>query len=357
MVFDYMDHDLTGLMERVREEIFFVFPLVFLRLFPPSVSDSNKARPHPLFPISLPTILKRQRGYSFSAAHAKCYMKQLLRGLHYCHARGVLHRDLKASNLLIDNRGQLKLADFGLARTYRQDASGGGGGGSGGGGTGPNGTPNASSSSTSAPAAQQGRPFTNRVITLWYRPPELLLGATRYGPEVDMWSVGCICAELLLGKPLFAGAEEGAQVDKICRMLRTPTEETFPGVSKLPFFANLKPGQYKDNQLREFLASRDVERRAPGASALLEKMLCLDPARRISALDAFKDDFFVTDPQPSDPGDLPKFAASHELDMKRQRAAARAAAAGGGGGGGGGGGPAAAAASAPAPAPQQQQQQ
>ncbi|GFH26170.1 protein kinase domain-containing protein, partial [Haematococcus lacustris] len=113
MVFDYAEHDLTGLM------------------------DSNK--------------------FKFTEAQVKCIMKQLLKGLAYVHGNGVLHRDLKASNILIDKHGSVKLADFGLARTWQE---------------------------------RQDSRLTNRVITLWYRPPELLLGAERYGPEVDMWSVG-----------------------------------------------------------------------------------------------------------------------------------------------------------------------
>nr|GEZ59453.1 cyclin-dependent kinase C-1-like [Tanacetum cinerariifolium] len=131
MVFEYMDHDLTGLADRP--------------------------------------------GMQFSIPQIKCYMRQLLTGLHYCHVNQVLHRDIKGSNLLIDNEGNLKLADFGLARTYSSDHKGN---------------------------------LTNRVITLWYRPPELLLGATKYGPTVDMWSVGCIFAELLFGKPILTGKNE-----------------------------------------------------------------------------------------------------------------------------------------------------
>ncbi|XP_022880663.1 cyclin-dependent kinase C-1-like [Olea europaea var. sylvestris] len=131
MVFEYMDHDLTGLADRP--------------------------------------------GLRFTIPQIKCYMKQLLTGLHYCHVNQVLHRDIKGSNLLIDNEGNLKLADFGLARSYSSD---------------------------------HNANLTNRVITLWYRPPELLLGATKYGPAVDMWSVGCIFAELLNGKPILPGKNE-----------------------------------------------------------------------------------------------------------------------------------------------------
>ena len=102
-------------------------------------------------------------------------MKQLLCGCHYCHGQGILHRDVKGSNLLLDHNGQLKIADFGLANYYDPE---------------------------------QYRPLTNRVVTLWYRPPELLLGATSYGTAVDMWSAGCILAELYAGQPIFPGETE-----------------------------------------------------------------------------------------------------------------------------------------------------
>lgn len=102
-------------------------------------------------------------------------MQQLLRGLDHCHIRGVLHRDIKGSNLLIDNNGILKIADFGLACFY---------------------------------IPHQNHPLTSRVVTLWYRPPELLLGAMYYGTAVDLWSAGCIVAELYFGKPIMPGRTE-----------------------------------------------------------------------------------------------------------------------------------------------------
>lgn len=111
----------------------------------------------------------------YSPWQVKCYMKQLLSGLEHCHNNGVLHRDIKGSNLLIDNDGILKIADFGLATFYD-------------------------------PGLKQ--PMTSRVVTLWYRPPELLLGATYYGVGVDLWSAGCILAELLAGKPIMPGRTE-----------------------------------------------------------------------------------------------------------------------------------------------------
>lgn len=110
-----------------------------------------------------------------SYVQVKCYLQQLLRGLEHCHRQGVLHRDIKGSNLLLDNGGILKIADFGLATFFNPD---------------------------------QKQPLTSRVVTLWYRPPELLLGATEYGVAVDLWSTGCILAELLAGKPIMPGRTE-----------------------------------------------------------------------------------------------------------------------------------------------------
>jgi serine/threonine protein kinase len=105
----------------------------------------------------------------------KCYMQQLLHGLDHCHSHGVLHRDIKGSNLLIDHDGNLKIGDFGLATFFNSN---------------------------------QKQPLTSRVVTLWYRPPELLLGATDYGIAVDLWSSGCILAELFAGKPIMPGRTE-----------------------------------------------------------------------------------------------------------------------------------------------------
>ncbi|KAK9692248.1 hypothetical protein RND81_09G251500 [Saponaria officinalis] len=237
MVFDYMDHDLTGLADRP--------------------------------------------GMRFSVPQIKCYMRQLLTGLHYCHVNHVLHRDIKGSNLLIDNEGMLKLADFGLARSFSNDHNGN---------------------------------LTNRVITLWYRPPELLLGSTRYGPAVDMWSVGCIFAELLHGKPIFPGKDEPEQINKIFELCGAPDEANWPGVTKLPWYNNFKPNRPIKKRLREYFRHFDRH-----ALELLEKMLTLDPAQRISAKDALDADYFWADPLPCDPKSLPKYEASHEFQTKKKR--------------------------------------
>ncbi|XP_058772984.1 cyclin-dependent kinase C-2-like [Vicia villosa] len=237
MVFEYMDHDLRGLADRP--------------------------------------------GVRFTVPQIKCYMRQLLTGLHYCHVNQVLHRDIKGPNLLIDNEGNLKLADFGLARSFSNEH-------------------NAS--------------LTNRVITLWYRPPELLLGTTRYGPAVDMWSVGCIFAELLYGKPIFPGKDEPEQVTRIFRLCGTPDEVNWPGVQETPWYNHFKPKRTMKRCLRGAFRHFD-----PHALELLDKMLTLDPAQRISAKDALDAEYFWTDPLPCDPKSLPKYESSHEFQTKKKR--------------------------------------
>ncbi|KAG8068955.1 hypothetical protein GUJ93_ZPchr0005g14663 [Zizania palustris] len=237
MVFEYMDHDLTGLADRP--------------------------------------------GMRFTVPQIKCYMRQLLTGLHYCHVNQVLHRDIKGSNLLIDNEGNLKLADFGLARSFSNDHNGN---------------------------------LTNRVITLWYRPPELLLGSTKYGPAVDMWSVGCIFAELLNGKPILPGKNEPEQLSKIFEMCGTPDELIWPGVTKMPWYNNFKPPRPLKRHVREQFKHFDRH-----ALDLLEKMLTLDPSQRISAKDALDAEYFWTDPLPCDPKSLPKYESSHEFQTKKKR--------------------------------------
>lgn len=226
-------------------------------------------------------------GQRFTVPQIKCYMKQLLEGLAYCHAQKVLHRDIKGSNLLINNEGQLKLADFGLARPYDTD---------------------------------QQRPYTNRVITLWYRPPELLLGATMYGPAIDMWSAGCIFAELLLRKPILPGKNEFEQIDLIFKLLGTPDEHSWPACKTMQYYDMIlshTPRKY-NSRFEEKFASLE-----PTAKDLLRKLLMMDPDKRLSADDALDHEYFWTDPVPATPDQLPKYPPSHEFTQKKRRQASQ----------------------------------
>lgn len=239
MVFEYVDHDLTGLMDT------------------PSIR--------------------------FTEAQVKTYAKQLLSGLWYCHEREVLHRDIKGSNLLVDNQGNLKIADFGLARTFNDNL----------------------------------KRYTNKVITLWYRSPELLLGAEEYGPEVDMWSVGCLLVELLSKQALFPGKNEAHQIDLIFAMLGTPTEENWPEWRKLSLANMVRDKQYGP-RLRETL-----NQLSQGSLDLIEWLLQLNPKKRPTAQEALDHDWFWTYPYPTPREKLPKYQSTHEFQAKQRRKQAK----------------------------------
>eukprot|EP00069_Balaena_mysticetus_P018006 bmy_10950T0 len=154
-------------------------------------------------------------GNIMSMHNVKLFLYQILRGLAYCHRRKVLHRDLKPQNLLINEKGELKLADFGLARAK------------------------------SVPT----KTYSNEVVTLWYRPPDVLLGSSEYSTQIDMWGVGCIFFEMASGRPLFPGSTVEDELHLIFRLLGTPSQETWPGVSSNDEFKNYNFPKYKPQPL------------------------------------------------------------------------------------------------------------
>lgn len=171
---------------------------------------------------------------------------QLLKGIEYCHSNRVLHRDLKPANILIDKEGNLKIADFGLSKVFEYSNS----------------------------------KYSHDIITLWYRPPEVLLGCNEYNSSIDIWSFGCIFAEMLLGKPFFQGDSEIGQIFKIFEKMGTPSEENWPGINNFPHFKFSFP-QFKNKDLHSILKDAD-----PNAVDLLYHVLSLDPKKRISAKSA-----------------------------------------------------------------------
>ncbi|CAE6454518.1 unnamed protein product [Rhizoctonia solani] len=183
----------------------------------------------------------------------KKFTYQLLAGLRYCHGHRILHRDLKPQNLLIDTNENLKLADFGLARAF--------------------GIPL--------------RTYTHEVVTLWYRSPEVLLGSRHYSTAIDMWSVGCIVAEMVMhGQPLFPGDSEIDQIFKIFRLLGTPNEEIWPGVSQLPDYKETFP-QWSAVELSQTVRGIDAQ-----GLDLIAQSLIYDTAHRISAKRALIHPYF-----------------------------------------------------------------
>lgn len=244
MVFEYMDHDLTGILSQTQ--------------------------------------------FNFSDAHLKSLCHQMLAGLAYLHHKGVIHRDIKGSNILINHRGELKLADFGLARFYQK---------------------------------RRRTDYTNRVITLWYRPPELLFGATVYGPEVDMWSAGCIMLELFTKKPVFQGNDEIHQLDVVYKILGTPNPQRWAGVMDLPWYELVRPQDVIPNRFRELFQKW----MSSAALDLAEQLLTYDPSQRATAVQAMEAPYFTQEaPPPEPPVGLATLEGEwHELETKRERAKKR----------------------------------
>ena len=247
MVTPYMDHDLSGLLEN------------------PAVK--------------------------FTEAQVKCYMIQLLEGVAYLHAKNILHRDLKAANLLINNEGILQIADFGLARPYDdpppQPGKGNG---------------------------EATRGYTTVVVTRWYRPPELLLQLRYYTPAIDMWGVGCVFGEMFKGHPILAGTSDANQIHLIFDLVGSPTEENMPGWSQLPGCEGIQTFHYRHSKL-----SQEFRDQGSCFISLMAELLKLDWRKRINAMDALDHPYFKNAPLPAKPGEIPSFQESHELDRRKFR--------------------------------------
>ena len=256
MVFEYLDYDLTGIIET--KEI------------------------------------------KLTLDHVKSWSKQLLRGVHYMHINKIVHRDLKASNLLINRRGELKIADLGLARSWNPEM----------------------------------KRLTNRVITLWYRPPELLLGCMKYSPKIDMWSVGCIIAEMFRRGGLLKGTTEAHQLDLIFKMMGHPItnatdDQGWPNINAMcPLWKNYEPKDGEEGfprRLREELKSRlppsAMNWMTPHAMDLIDHLLTHNPDKRWSAAQALTAEWFFDNPmvKPADKLNM-KFGveSAHEWEAKKK---------------------------------------
>uniref|UniRef100_A0A8B9GW36 cyclin-dependent kinase n=1 Tax=Astyanax mexicanus TaxID=7994 RepID=A0A8B9GW36_ASTMX len=197
---------------------------------------------------------------AFNSCTGSCFsqhifMFQLLRGLSYCHKRKILHRDLKPQNLLINEKGELKLADFGLARAK------------------------------SVPT----KTYSNEVVTLWYRPPDVLLGSTEYSTPIDMWGVGCILYEMATGRPMFPGSTVKEELHLVFRLMGSPSEETWPGITANEEFKSYMFPQYKAQALINHVPRLDTE-----GIDLLSALLLYDTKKRISAEASLRHAYFLS---------------------------------------------------------------
>lgn len=261
MVFEYLEYDLTGLLET-------------------------------------PEI-------RFTQDHIKSWSQQLLKGTHFMHVNKVIHRDLKASNLLVNKKGQLKIADWGLARSWNSEM----------------------------------KRLTNKVITLWYRPPELLLECTEYTPKIDMWSVGCIIAEMFRRSGFLKGANEATQLDLIFRTCGHPTKENWPNIHKTcRLWRKFEPKGSEPrfpNRLREALTAKlpNPKWMTENALDLISNLLAMNPDTRCSAQQALDHDYFFESPIVKTPDKLSMSFSVHSVhewecrrryEEKRKAAAQRA---------------------------------
>eukprot|EP00050_Salpingoeca_kvevrii_P010608 m.9405 g.9405 ORF g.9405 m.9405 type:complete len:407 (+) comp2970_c0_seq1:150-1370(+) len=193
-------------------------------------------------------------GSFIDMSNVRLFLFQLLRGLQFCHSRKVLHRDLKPQNILINQAGELKLADFGLARAK------------------------------SVPI----KTYSNEVVTLWYRPPDVLLGSVEYSTPIDMWGVGCIFAEMVSGHSLFPGSTIEDELLHIWKVMGTPDGDSWPGLLSLPDYT---PGKWPVYAPQDITAY--VPRLERSGVELLKSFLKFDPRERLSAETAMKHKYFA----------------------------------------------------------------
>ena len=233
----------------------------------------------------LEMLIRDSEGIRYGTAEVKTWMGMLARAVWFCHENFVLHRDIKPNNLLIAADGEVKLADFGLARSF----------------------------------SDPYRAMTSQVITRWYRPPELLFGARYYSGTVDVWSMGLVFAELILRTPFVAGNTDMHQIELICQAIGTPTEDNWPGVSKLDGFVpfdKAQPVRGKDIYLASGFATV-----GPVGVDLLMSMLTLDPRKRSTSRQILEHKWWTSDPRPTSKEDLPQKGGGPQKmgdDLKRR---------------------------------------
>lgn len=224
----------------------------------------------------------------FSIPEIKSLMYQLLQGVEYMHDHNIMHRDLKTSNILYNNQGLLKVCDFGLARKFLGSK----------------------------------KSYTPIVTTLWYRAPEILLGDDHYTPAIDMWSVGCIFAELVLNEPMMRAQTEVEMIDVIFRILGNPNSSTWPRWRELKHAKNLQLKNHNVSKLSEIFVDKNLAKKSilnHHGLDLLSRMLCYDPSKRITSTEALNHSWFQEDPYPQSFDMMPKFPSFSESSRGTRR--------------------------------------
>ena len=232
-------------------------------------------------------LIQRHK-YNFSMAEIKGLMKQLLQAMAYLHSKEVVHRDLKTSNILYTQKGLLKVCDFGLSRKMMS----------------------------------KKKSYTPIVVTLTYRAPELLLGDSNYSSKIDMWSVGCILAELLQKKSLFKAKTEMEQIDLIFKTLGAPSTALWPGWKQLKYAKFFEGKSYPPNELHEILTDiklQEGESFSESGFDLLDRLLTYNPELRISAAEALKHPWFSEAPLPKQPHEMPKIIDTNEAPRDQNK--------------------------------------
>ncbi|DAA75169.1 TPA_exp: Uncharacterized protein A8136_1920 [Trichophyton benhamiae CBS 112371] len=251
-----------------------------------SSKDQNLNLVLEFLPLGDLEMLIKDNSIQYGVADIKAWISMLARGVWFCHKNFILHRDIKPNNLLIASDGEVKLADFGLARSF----------------------------------ADPYLNMTHQVITRWYRPLELLFGARQYSGAVDIWSMGMVFAELILRVPFAAGNTDMDQISKICAAFGAPTEENWPGVTKLPNYVPIEENHVIPLQGREFFL-RQFPTAGPLGADLLASMLKLDPRKRITATQVLQHQWWLAEPKPTKNEDLPRKAGGEKKmgnDMGRR---------------------------------------
>lgn len=248
----------------------------FYTVMPYISSDLNGLLHNPHIKLTIPQI--------------KCIMKQTLEAVDYIHSRHLLHRDIKTANILLDYFGTVKLADFGLARSYE-------------------GTPPENPNRDPGGGHQD---YTGLVVTRWYRAPELLLGVKNYTTAIDMWGMGCVFGELYHREPILQGKSDADQAVCIFQMVGSPTEQTWPKYQALNHNKVDLSGNFPSQ-----LEARFFKLMGDDALQLLAGLLALDPYKRYNARRALAAPYFTAEPVACRAEDLPKFEESHESDNKK----------------------------------------